>query len=191
LSGKKVGIGTAAPQRILQVEGTSRFSFTSSNCMVEVLNWNLAGGPNDICFNATNIANSAHAAMVFAGSKFYFYTGNVGIGTADTKGYKLAVAGSMIAEEVVVKLQSAWPDYVFSPNYQLMSLNKLEKFVQVNKHLPGIPTAKEINQEGINLSEINAKLLQKVEELTIYLIDQNKKIEALEAENELSKSKLD
>lgn len=178
-SGAKVGIGNTSPQRILHVDGISRFSSNSDDCMVEILNWNLAGGPNDICFNASNIASTAHAAMVFAGSKFYFHSGNVGIGVSDTEGYKLAVAGSMIAEEVVVKLQSSWPDYVFGSDYQLMPLDELEKFISKNNHLPDIPSKTQIKTSGINVADINTKLLRKIEELTLYVIEikkENKKL---------------
>lgn len=103
--------------------------------------------------------------------------GNVGIGTTDTKGYKLAIAGKVIAEEIKVKLQSAWPDYVFSKKYELSPLADVEKYVKENNHLPEIPSAHEVQSEGVNLGEMNSKLLKKVEELTLYLIEQNKKIE--------------
>ena len=96
--------------------------------------------------------------------------GNVGIGTTNTQGYKLAVAGNMIAEEVKVKLQGTWPDYVFNTDYSLMPLKEIKAYVQENKHLPEVPSAKEIEKNGINLSEMNMLLLKKVEELTLHLI---------------------
>lgn len=105
--------------------------------------------------------------------------GNVGIGTTNTQGYKLAVAGNMIAESVKVKLQSTWPDFVFQSSYQMPALTDLEKFIIENKHLPNIPSAKEVEKEGINLGEMNAKLLQKIEELTLYVIQQGKEIDEL------------
>ena len=105
------------------------------------------------------------------------HDGNVGIGTTDPKGYKLAIAGKAVAEEVVVKLQANWPDYVFEDSYQLPSLSETEKYIKTNKHLPGVPSAKEIRENGVILGEMNAILLKKVEELTLYLLEQNKKIE--------------
>jgi hypothetical protein len=101
-------------------------------------------------------------------------SGNVGIGTADTKGYKLAVAGNMIAESVKVQLQGSWPDYVFSKSYQLPSLQETEKHIKERGHLPGIPSAAEVKANGIDLGEMNAKLLQKIEELTLHLIEMKK-----------------
>ncbi|HEU4555609.1 MAG TPA: hypothetical protein VFS25_22375 [Chitinophaga sp.] len=100
--------------------------------------------------------------------------GNVGIGTTDSKGYKQAVAGDMIAEKIKVKQQSAWPDYVFADQYQLPSLQEVEQFVKTNKHLPDMPTAEEVKKEGMDVEEMNRKLLQKVEELTLYVIELKK-----------------
>jgi hypothetical protein len=102
--------------------------------------------------------------------------GNVSIGTSDAKGYKLAVAGNMIAESVKVQLQSAWPDYVFKKDYQLPSLEETENQIKENGHLPGIPSANEVKSNGIDLGEMNAILLKKIEELTLHLIEQKKEL---------------
>jgi hypothetical protein len=101
-------------------------------------------------------------------------TGNVSIGTHNPQGYKLAVAGNVIAESVKVALQGNWPDYVFKPNNKLRSLAEVEKFVQENNHLPEMPSEEEVQKEGINLGQMDAKLLQKIEELTLYMIDLKK-----------------
>lgn len=107
--------------------------------------------------------------------------GRVGIGTAAIPSeFKLAVAGKIIAEEISVKLQSAWPDYVFDENYSLKPLENVEQFVKINKHLPGIPSAVLIEENGISIGEMQQKLLQKIEELTLYIIEQDKKIKNLE-----------
>jgi hypothetical protein len=112
--------------------------------------------------------------------------GNVAIGITDPKGYKLAVAGKAIAEEIVVKLQSAWPDYVFEKNYTLPSLTQLEQYIQKNKHLPDVPSAEEVKTNGVSVGEMNAILLKKVEELTLHLIEQDKTITMQQKEiNEL------
>ncbi|TDQ11554.1 hypothetical protein [Pedobacter metabolipauper] len=105
--------------------------------------------------------------------------GNMGVGTTDTKGYKLAVAGNMIAESIKVKLQNAWPDYVFDANYKLATLQETEKYINKNGHLPGIPSAEEVKANGIDLGEMNAKLLKKIEELTMYMIEMKKEMELL------------
>lgn len=113
------------------------------------------------------------------GSTVFYNSGNVGIGTSDTEGYKLGVNGKIIATEVVVKLYNTWPDFVFEDNYKLMPLAELEQFIQINKHLPGIPDAQEVVEEGVPVGEMNALLLQKIEELTLYMLQQQKEIEVL------------
>jgi hypothetical protein len=108
-------------------------------------------------------------------------TGAVTIGASGTStGYKLAVGGKAIAEEVVVKLQANWPDYVFEKDYKLPSFSELELFIKQNKHLPGMPTAVEVKDQGIAVGEMNALLLKKVEELTLYILEQQKMIAAQE-----------
>lgn len=100
--------------------------------------------------------------------------------SAANNNYKLAVAGKMVCEEVKVELRTSWPDYVFDNNYKLEPLANVEKFINQNKHLPNIPSAKEVEKSGIELGEMNRKLLEKIEELTLYIIEQNKRIAALE-----------
>ncbi|MFA4853265.1 MAG: hypothetical protein WC599_12175, partial [Bacteroidales bacterium] len=104
--------------------------------------------------------------------------GNVGIGTDDIpSGYKLAIVGKTIAsDEIIIKLQTEWYDFVFGKDYKLIGLNELEKYVNKNNHLPGIPSASEIKTNGVPLAEMSSLLLKKVEELTLYLIEQNKKL---------------
>lgn len=105
--------------------------------------------------------------------------GNVGIGVRDTKGYKLAVGGDMIAEKVVVKLQGDWPDYVFRPGYKLPSLASLEQFIKKEQHLPHIPAAREVGSSGVDLAENQKGLVKTVEELTLYIIQLKAEIDAL------------
>jgi hypothetical protein len=107
---------------------------------------------------------------------------NVGIGTTDTRGYKLAVAGSVIAESLKVKNYASWPDFVFAKDYHLPSIPEVEAFIKEHNHLPGIPSEAEVAKDGIDVGEMNKKLLQKVEELTLYLIEQNKRMNAMEHE---------
>lgn len=104
--------------------------------------------------------------------------GSVGIGATDTKGYLLAVGGSMIAEKIKVKVKTAWPDYVFAPGYELPRLDYIERYIADHQHLPDMPSAKEVAVEGLDVAEMNKKLVQKVEELTLHLIQLDKKVTA-------------
>jgi hypothetical protein len=105
--------------------------------------------------------------------------GNVAIGATDPKGYKLAVKGNVIAEEVVVKLHGSWPDYVFEDGYMLKSIEEVENFINVHGHLPEVPSAQHVAADGISLGEMNALMMKKIEELTLYVIGQQKEINEL------------
>jgi hypothetical protein len=94
----------------------------------------------------------------------------IGAVNANAGAYKLTVSGKIICEEVKVELYAAWPDYVFDEEYQLTSIHELSSFISTNNHLPNIPKASEIEMEGLDLGEMNRKLLEKVEELTLYII---------------------
>lgn len=111
---------------------------------------------------------------------FIANNGNVSVGTNDSKGYKFAVAGDMVAEEIVVKLQANWPDFVFTDEYGLMKLNDVESYIQEHSHLPNVPSAAEIEEGGINLGEMDGILLQKIEELTLYVLELKHENEALQ-----------
>jgi hypothetical protein len=104
-------------------------------------------------------------------------SGNIGIGTTDTKGYKFAVNGDAIFNKIKVKSYLDWPDYVFQQGYPLLSLQEIESYIKLNNHLPGVPSASEVRMNGVDLAENQAILLKKIEELTLLLIDQNKKLE--------------
>lgn len=105
--------------------------------------------------------------------------GNLLIGTVNSSGEKLAVNGSIRAKEIKVET-SNWPDYVFEPDYKLVSLDATERFIAENGHLPDVPKANIAESEGIALGEMNTVLLKKIEELTLHLIEKNKQIENLE-----------
>ncbi|WP_257667149.1 hypothetical protein [Parapedobacter tibetensis] len=104
----------------------------------------------------------------------------VGIGTA-TPTERLSVNGNIRAKEIKVEVAN-WPDYVFQPDYRLTSLAELEAYINANGHLPGIPKASEVKAEGVALAEMNRKLLEKVEELTLHLIEKDREMEAIRKE---------
>lgn len=109
--------------------------------------------------------------------------GNVGIGTNNPGSFKLAVEGTLGARKVKVQA-TAWADFVFHPRYQLPSLYEVEKYISDNHHLPDIPAEAEVLEKGIDVAEMNKLLLQKVEELTLYLIEEHKSNDALRRDNE-------
>ena len=116
------------------------------------------------------------------GTDIYAETGNIGIGTSDVK-EKLTVKGKILAQEIIVDLAVPGPDYVFADDYDLQSIDDLEKFVKENHHLPEIPPARKIEKEGVKVSELNMMLLKRLEELTLYMIDQEKRLKKLEQTN--------
>jgi hypothetical protein len=113
-------------------------------------------------------------------------TGNVGIGTTTPGSFKLAVNGKIWSQEVNVAMTNPGPDYVFEKNYNLLPLSQLESYINQNKHLPEVPSAKQMEENGLNLKEMNLILLRKIEELTLHVIDQNKLINELQKERKPS-----
>lgn len=111
-----------------------------------------------------------------------FPNGNIGIGTSSFEDggdiYRLSVNGKIRAHGV--KVYTTWADYVFEDDYKLRSLNEVENYIKDRGHLPNIPSEEEVLENGIELGEMNKLLLEKIEELTLYMIDQNKKIESLQ-----------
>jgi hypothetical protein len=114
--------------------------------------------------------------------------GNIGIGITNPT-EKLVVAGKILAMEVKVQNVPA-SDYVFEPDYNLLSLHEVETFIKENKHLPDIPSAAEFKENGVGLGEMDNMLLRKVEELTLYMIEMQKQMDELKAENETLKQKI-
>lgn len=115
--------------------------------------------------------------------------GNVGIGTLNPT-EKLSVNGKIRAKEIKVEA-APWPDYVFAPSYKLPALKATEQFIKEHKHLPEIPSAIEVKKDGVNLGEMNAKLLKKIEELTLHLIDQNKRLDEQDKKNAVQQKEIE
>jgi hypothetical protein len=128
------------------------------------------------------VDNNMNIGTSQASSRINMITDQVTIGTsiATPSTYKLGVGGRIICEELKVKLQSSgWPDYVFAKNYKLKPLDELENYINKNKHLPNIPVAAEIQKEGLEVGEMQRRMMEKIEELTLYVIDLKKEIEKL------------
>jgi len=168
--------------RSINQNGTwSALNVTGSDLTVNKLlpmtnDWSLYVG-NSHSSNGANIAIKA------------LENGNVGIGTA-TPNAKLTVNGNIRAKEIKVETAN-WPDYVFAKDYQLPSLKETEQHIKEKGHLPGIPSAEEVKTNGVNLGEMNAKLLKKIEELTLILIQLNNKVEQQSETLEKQQKQLD
>jgi len=166
-----VGIGTLNPLYKLDVSGEGRIAstiITSSNSpfLNSTILFSQSGFHN--MFGVDGTWTTKYFGMKTDGD-FVIIGGNVGIGTTDPKGYKLAINGKICAHEIKIETAN-WPDYVFAKDYSLLSLLETEKHIKEKGHLPGIPSAAEVKANGIDLGEMNAKLLQKIEELTLHLI---------------------
>ncbi len=147
---------------------------------------NVSGISNIVTVNTTEVhytTANANLTTVDWRTRDLLVSGNLGIGTTNTQGYLLAVAGGAIAESMKVELQSNWPDFVFLETYPLPSLTEVERHIEVQGHLIGIPSAAEVAENGIDLGDMDARLLQKIEELTLYTLQQEKRIQDLEQEN--------
>lgn len=145
--------------------------------------------------NATTVNNKYDLYAETPDAKNYF-AGTLGIGTTNmsdsTGNYRLSVKGKVRANEV--KVYTGWADFVFEKDYNLPTLQEVEQHIEEKGHLKDIPNAKDVEKNGVYLGEMNAKLLQKIEELTLYTIQQEKDIESLnlvKIENQLLKQRVE
>lgn len=155
-------------------------------------------GSDEIGSNKLYIANSNTTSPLVYGdfSAKFIAIGDVTASNAKRDGlaaqYGLLVQKGILTEKIKVATLTStdWADYVFEEGYELMSLEKIEQFIKENKHLPNVPTTQEMMAGGSDLIKTDAKLLEKIEELTLYMIEMNKEIKALKLENqELKKHK--
>jgi len=172
---------------------------TASNGLIQTFVSDVSGGAAALRIDARPAADNgplANKNIFEVGSYTNTYlsvgaNGGLAIGTTNTQGYKFAVNGDAILTKVKVRQFGSWPDYVFHPHFQLMPLNELEMYLQQNKHLPDVPSAKDVEDKGLDLGDTESILLKKIEELTLYVIDINKKLEKLSEENAALKKKLE
>ncbi len=195
---QNVGIGTTSVDAKLKINTTSNgrmLSIIGNNNDLDFFMghtnnsygfyWRYKGSQSGINNNMELWANnqtSADKRVYFINqSGNIYFNQNMGINTSTTGSHRLAVGGSIGAREVIVE-GSGWSDFVFEESYQLPSLNEVESYIEENGHLKDVPSAETIEKEGIPLGEMDSKLLQKIEELTLYVIELNKRGEAQQEE---------
>lgn len=194
-----IGIGTNSPKESLHLYGNLRFQKTGDKIYWDwehrtIEQYSSGGISRMIRFRNSMDGSNPDGGFDFANhmgvSVLRINQGKVGIGTTNLSGtHKLFVEGTIGAREIKVE-SSGWSDFVFQENYSLLEIDKLEEFIVKNKHLPEIPNEEEVQKNGIELGKMDAKLLQKIEELTLYIIEINKRLNDLEEENNLLKSKV-
>lgn len=172
----KVGIGTATPQTKLDVNG-----------VIQVYNKDVPTGTQDnLQMWSEHYGSFIHSSGDENGLSIKSKTGNkimlesnVTINSFNHHGYRLAVNGNALFTKIIIKDLVNWPDYVFADDYVLRPLKEVQSFIQQHKHLPDVPSAEETRRNGIDVSENQAVLLRKVEELTLYILQQEEKIQEL------------
>ena len=170
--GGTLGVNVASPQATLHVGGNGIFdgNITAVKLIVQEL-------------EVANLDFTNQQGSQVAFEQDLFVEGSVGIGTEKIAGYKLSVNGKIRAsDDIKVYPSGEWADYVFDDNYELASLNEVEAYIGKNNHLPGMPSSEEVKASGINLGEMDAKLLEKVEELTLYMLELKKENKKLSSE---------
>lgn len=188
----KLGVGVD-PVYTLDVQGDEQVdAYIHSNSESNSTVW--ASNSSHSYGLGVDAAGEGHLYGSIQKSNLMTFTTNgkilIGDTTSITGDHKLYVNGSILATEVNVALVTNWPDYVFEEDYDLPELNDVESFIINNGHLPGIPSKIEIEENGVNLAETDALLLKKIEELTLYVLEQQKMLKNQQNEIEQLKSRL-
>lgn len=183
-----VGVGTSTPNSKFEI-GVN----LPTQGIYETQNWNSGNSAYNLRLQTAwdNNGINYHFIQRYAGTEYNslsFYYGRVGIGTR-VPDAALTVKGTIHTQEVKVDLSVPGPDYVFETCYKLPSLDELNTYIKLNKHLPEVPSACSMEENGIKLGEMNMLLLKKVEELTLYVIEQQKEMKVLKAKINLLEAK--
>lgn len=186
LNGSTVSTGIVnikGTNELLNLNGTNPLlQFTSGSTKIGYLR--IDGSNVKLSVNSTNSAGNLQLQTQNKTRLWVLSDGKISI-SDDGKvasGYLLNVKGKAIAEEVLVQLNGSWPDYVFAKDYKLMSLPQLKEYVTANNHLPQIPAAEEM-KDGIALGNMNKLLTEKIEQLTLYILQLHDEIEALKKQS--------
>lgn len=184
-----VGIGTTTPGEKLDVAGRMRVQAGNGNAGIWLMD---PGNSFDAAFwGIININHFGFYASALGnwGLNMNLDNGNVGIGIgANDAAYKLDVCGTIRSKEI--RVETGWCDYVFANDYMLAPLREVETYIKENKHLPGVTAGNIIETEGLEVGKTSAQMIKKIEELTLYVIEQEKSIESLKLQNAALESKI-
>ena len=181
-----IGIGTITPTAQFHTTGTVRLAgLTSDSTKTRVLVSDTSG---NLFYRS---ASGLTGPWQYVNGTVYDSADNIAIGTSNPQGYKFAVNGTAIFTKVKVKTAGTWPDYVFAKDYHLPDLKELEDYLLTYRHLPGMASEAEVQKDGIDVGDHQAALLKKVEELTLYLIDENKRLQAQAGQMKTQQDRLD
>jgi len=175
-----VGIGTGTPNSKLDVAGHLRVVQGGEAIGIDGNNPNIGFYQNG-AYKSFIEQNGSTLFLGVNGGPMRLDATQIAIGSINSNAgaYKLTVSGKVICEELKVELYNSWPDYVFADEYQLTPLHELKSFIETNHHLPSMPKAAEVEKEGFEVGEMNRLLLEKVEELTLYVIQLQAEVDAL------------
>ncbi len=183
INGGNVGIGNYNPNSPLHVssEYDAILTLQSTDDTWLYTNWQDKTGTRRTYMGLSDNLSQFRIYLENGTNSFTINGGNVGIGTYNPGSWKLAVNGKIRAKEI--KVETSWSDFVFYDDYELPTLQEVENHIKEKGHLKDIPSAKEVEENGIFLGEMDSKLLQKIEELTLYTIQQEKEILKLKEQN--------
>ncbi|HEY6191394.1 MAG TPA: hypothetical protein VI215_03615 [Bacteroidota bacterium] len=195
IEGGNVGIGTTSPTALLHTvaSGSQSASYTG-NLLTNVATSSATNAvkygveiQSTGTWNGSGASNIGLHVMATGGANNYAarFDQAVGIGANPCSTDMLAVNGQVHASSYITN--STFCDFVFDQGYKLMPLEEVEQHINADKHLPGIPSAREVEEKGLNLGDMEVKMMQKVEELTLYVINQHKELKRLQKENEALK----